>query len=189
MERTLKAFGLGDPYLLYVGSLEPRKNLIRLLEAFALLGQDRRRTKLVIVGAPKWQTSPILRRVRELGIEQEVRFLGPVPDDELPSLYSAAQLLVLPSLYEGFGLPVLEAMACGAPVVASNVSAIPEVAGDAAILVDPFDTRSISRAIARVLEDRALAEQMRARGLAQASRFSWELNIRDTCQIYEKVLA
>lgn len=188
VEQTLRRLRISDPYILFVGSLEPRKNLVRLLDAFSLRVQSWQ-AKLVIAGARKWQASPILRRVRELGIEGDVRFLGPVSDDDLPSLYSGAGAFVLPSLYEGFGLPVLEAMACGTPVVASNTPAIPEVAGDAAILVDPTDIRSIAHAIDRVLGDQALAEQMRDRGLAQASQFSWQRTARNTCQVYEKVLA
>ena len=130
---------------------------------------------------------PIFRRVTELGLQNLVHFTGFFPDDDLPALCSAATLLAMPSRYEGFGLPVLEAMACGTPVVCSNTSSLPEVAGDAALLVPPDDVRGWSEAIARVSTDDALCAQMRERGLAHAARFSWEQAARQTADLYRRV--
>jgi Glycosyltransferase len=145
-------YNLPECFILYVGTIEPRKNLTALLEAFhhLLATHDLR---LVIVGKKGWLYEGFFRRLRELGLEDRVIFTGYVPDEDLPAIYSAADLFVFPSLYEGFGLPVLEAMACGTPVVCSNTSSLPEVAGDAALLVDPTDVRALAGAIERVLTD------------------------------------
>jgi glycosyltransferase involved in cell wall biosynthesis len=184
---ALERHGIRRPYILSVGSLEPRKNLLRLLEAYARL--EGSRPSLVIAGARNyWKSSPVVETVSRLGLEQHVRFTGYVEDADLPALYSAASLFVFPSLYEGFGLPVLEAMACGTPVVTSSVSSLPEVAGDAALLVDPRDVDAIASAMRRILDDSDLAADLRARGLARAAQFSWERTARETLAVYEKVL-
>ena len=171
-------YGLPARYLLAVGTLEPRKNLTTLLRAFARL-RDRSEVDpalgLVIAGARGWLDDPIFRTVQSLGLEDAVRFPGFVDDDDLPALYRGAELVVFPSLYEGFGLPLLEAMACGVPVVASNTSALPEVAGGAAMLVDPLDIDAMAQAIARVLDDEALRARLREDGLARAAQFSWDV--------------
>jgi glycosyltransferase involved in cell wall biosynthesis len=195
------------PYILYVGTVQPRKNLVRLIEAFAQL-DDRRPTtddrrlatladeqrssfvlrpssdataiQLVIAGKRGWLTESIERRAAELGIADRVRFTGYVDDGDLPALLSGALAFVLPSLYEGFGMPVLEAMACGAPVLASNTSALPEVAGDAALLVDPTDTAAIAAGLARLATDAGLRAELRARGLARAAQFTWERCAEET---------
>jgi glycosyltransferase involved in cell wall biosynthesis len=130
----------------------------------------------------------VAEKVAQLGLQEQVTFTGYVPDEDLPALYNAAELFVFPSLYEGFGLPVLEAMACGAPVVTSNTSSLPEVAGDAAILVDPYDVNAIAQAMRQVLEDPALAEALRQKGLERAKLFTWEKTARQTIAVYEKVL-
>ncbi len=169
--------GLPAPYLLYVGTLQPRKNLERLLEAFArAIGTSdaARGLTLAIAGRRGWLSAPIEARAKALGVAERVRFLGYLPDADLPALLSGATAFVFPSLYEGFGMPVLEAMACGAPVLTSNSSALPEVAGEAALLVDPRDTDAITAAIARLAADAPLRAELRARGLARAARFSWE---------------
>jgi glycosyltransferase involved in cell wall biosynthesis len=141
-------------YILYVGSIEPRKNLLRLLEAYARLREWSPKWKLVIVGARNyWKSSPVAQAVERMGLQGQVKFTGYVPDEDLPALYNGADLFCFPSLYEGFGLPVLEAMACGTPVVTSNTSSLPEVAGEAALLVDPYDVEAIAAAMRRVLED------------------------------------
>jgi glycosyltransferase involved in cell wall biosynthesis len=160
------------PYILYVGSLEPRKNLLRLLQAYAQLRQQDTRWHLVIVGARNfWKNAPVVETVEELALKPWVHFTGFVEEEDLPALYNGADLFAFPSLYEGFGLPPLEAMACGTPVVTSNSSSLPEVVGDAAIMVDPYDVDAIAGAMARVLNDPALAADLRQRGLARAGQF------------------
>ncbi|MER3422187.1 MAG: glycosyltransferase family 1 protein [Nitrospiraceae bacterium] len=179
-----------DGYLLYVGNIEPRKNLTRLLEAYSLLkARGGCRLPLIFSGGGGWKNTDIYRRVSELSLEKDVRFLGYVPDEELPALMSGAELFVYPSLYEGFGLPPLEAMACGTPVVTSNVSSIPEVVGDAALMVDPYDVEGLAEAMQRALMDKDLREDMRIKGLARAKLFSWERTACETLKVYEEVHA
>ncbi len=160
-------------YIIYVGTLQPRKNLITLVDAFGNLLTEARSVHLVIVGRKGWLYEPLFARVRQLHLEERVHFPGYVPQPDLPALLTGAQAFVLPSLYEGFGLPVLEAMACGTPVICSNVSSLPEVAGDAAILINPHDTTGLVQALRRVLDDAALRHDLAQMGLAQVSRFSW----------------
>ncbi len=186
VEPILQSYDVAQPYILYVGALESRKNLPRLLEAYALLRAWSERWRLVIVGARKWKSSPILDTVQRLGLEPHVTFTGYVADEDLPALYTGADLFAFPSLYEGFGLPVLEAMACGTPVVTSNTSSLPEVVGDAALLVDPYDVEAMASAMRQVLEDPALAQALRQRGLARAATFSWERTARETIAVYEQ---
>ena len=185
----LRTYDVQQPYILYVGALESRKNLPRLLEAYALLREWSPQWRLVIVGARKWKFSPIFDAVQRLGLETHVTFTGYVEDEHLPALYAGADLFAFPSLYEGFGLPVLEAMACGTPVVTSNASSLPEVAGDAALLVDPYDVEQIAQAMWLVLSQPALAAALREKGLARAAQFSWERTARETIAVYERVLA
>ena len=186
---VLQRYGVDSPYILYVGSGETRKNLVRLLDAFARLPQANHGWKLVIVGACDSQGGPIAKAVTRLGLRDAVHFTGPAREDDLPALYAGAALFVFPSLIEGFGLPVIEAMACGTPVITSMTSSLPEVAGDAAILVDPYDPTAIEDAMRRVLEDRVLANELRARGLVRARQLTWEQIARRTALLYEEVLA
>lgn len=180
---------LGDrPLVLSVSAKRPHKNLMRLLDAHARLGDDPRPV-LVIPGYATPHEEELKARAAELGIERDVRFPGWVDDATIEGLYAAADLFVFPSLYEGFGLPVLEAMRRGVPVACSNRSSLPQVAGDAALLFDPSDTGSIRAAIERVLESPAEAELMRAAGRAQAERFTWEATARATVASYERALA
>jgi glycosyltransferase involved in cell wall biosynthesis len=144
--------------------------------------------RLVIVGAPRWKFSAIPRVLDELRLRDAVQFTGYVADADLPALYSAASVFCFPSLAEGFGLPVLEAMACGTPVVCSNASALPEVAGDAAVLVEPTDAEAIAVALKRVLQQPEMAAQLRQHGLARAARFSWERTATETLDVYSRVL-
>jgi glycosyltransferase involved in cell wall biosynthesis len=188
VDSILTRLGLRRPYLLFVGSLEARKNLPRLLEAYATLRPWSERWSLVVVGARKWKSSSIFQTVARLQLEDRVHFTGFVADADLPALYNGADLFVLPSLYEGYGLPVLEAMACGTPVVTSSCSSLPEVAGGAAVLVDPGSVESIAAGIRQVLGDPARADLLRRLGLAQAARFSWERTARETLAVYERVL-
>jgi glycosyltransferase involved in cell wall biosynthesis len=185
---ALARHNIDFPYILYVGSVEARKNLPRLLEAYAGLRNWLRQWKLVIVGARKWKFSPVFETVQRLGLEPYVHFTGYVEEADLPALYNGAALFAFPSLYEGFGLPVLEAMACGTPVVTSSSSSLPEVAGDAALLVDPYDIAALADAMRRVLEDSALAAALRVKGLERARQFTWERTARETIAVYERVL-
>jgi glycosyltransferase involved in cell wall biosynthesis len=185
----LARYGVIRPYILYVGSVEPRKNLLRMLDAYQLLLRWSDRWKFMIVGARNyWKSYPVAQKVEQLGLQDQVIFTGYIPDEDLPALYNGAELFCFPSLYEGFGLPVLEAMACGVPVVTSNCSSLPEVAGDAAILVDPYNVDEIADAMKRVLSDRELAQELRHLGLERAKQFSWEKTARETIAVYEKVL-
>ncbi len=186
---TLRRYGIDFPYILYVGSSEARKNLARLLDAFARLLRGGSRTKLVIAGAHDRQASQIAHTIVHLALEHDVHFTGPVQDEDLPALYCGAALFVFPSLIEGFGLPVIEAMACGTPVVTSKTASLPEITADAALLVDPRDPAALAAAMRQVLDDPVLAHDLRLRGLARAREFSWEQTARQMTSIYEKVLA
>jgi glycosyltransferase involved in cell wall biosynthesis len=166
-------YGLGDgPFILAVGTLQPRKNYARLIQAFAELRE--KELALVIAGGRGWLYEQIFAEVERLGLGRRVIFPGFVADEDLPALYSAAAVLAYPSIYEGFGLPILEAFACGTPVVSSNASCLPEVAGQAALLVAPTDIAALAEGLARALSDTALRAQMTAAGLARARIFTWQ---------------
>lgn len=183
-----KRYGLPGHFVLFLGALEPRKNLPRLLEAYAALPAGLRRdVKVVVAGMSGWLNDSIRARVAELGLDKSVHFAGYVAADDLGALYSLATVLAYPSLYEGFGLPVLEAMACGTPVLTSNVSSLPEVAGDAAVLVDPADAGSIAAGLRRLLDNPSLRGELAARGIAQAARFSWDRCARQTLDVYRRL--
>ena len=182
--RMLAKYHLNRRYILSVGSLEPGKNRGRLISAYAMLRGDGIDCPLVVVGQPAWHYQPDFELVRRLGLERDVQFLGYVPDDDLPALYSGAALLAFPSLYEGFGLPVLEAMACGTPVLTSSVSAPPEIAGDAAFLVDPNDVQELRAGLGKLLSDEALRSDLRARGFVRAGQFTWRRTARETLSVY-----
>jgi glycosyltransferase involved in cell wall biosynthesis len=177
---------LPERFILFVGTLEPRKNVTRLIEAYARLPKGR--PPLVLVGSKGWLYDEIFARVEALGLQDEVRFAGYVPADALPYWYNAAELLAYPSLYEGFGLPPLEAMACGTPVVTSTASSLPEVVGNAGLLVDPTDVEALAAAMERVLSEPDLRRQMQAAGLARARHFSWETTARRTVETYRRAL-
>ena len=188
LSSTLARHGISRPYLLYVGGINARKNVARLLESYARLRERHPESQLVIAGKPQWKTDQISATFRRLALERHVHFSGYVPEADLPALYSGAEAFVFPSLYEGFGLPPLEAMACGTPVIASNTSSLPEVVGDAAILVDPLDVDAIADAIGRVLTKQDLADDLRNRGLARARLFTWERTARETLAAYGQAL-
>jgi len=181
-------YGLPDRYLLFVGTIEPRKNLTRLLDAFEAVHAERLTDGLVIVGKRGWLYKDFFARVEASPVRETILFPGYVPDEDLPAVYAGAQASVLPSLYEGFGLPALEAMACGTPTVASNAASIPEVGGEAALYFDPNDLEVMTRTIRRVLREAALREEMQARGLAQAARFSWERTAQETLAVYRQAV-
>jgi glycosyltransferase involved in cell wall biosynthesis len=187
-------YGLSESYLLYVGTLHPRKNLVRLVQAFAALLQslaassNRRMDglQLVLAGQKGWHYDEIFAEVRRLGLTERVVLTGYVPGADLGGLLSGALAFVFPSLYEGFGLPVLEAMACGTSVVCSATSSLPEVAGDAALLVDPLDTEEISRALYQIVVDEPLRRVLVERGFQQVQRFSWQRCAQETLQVLEE---
>lgn len=183
-------YGVPEEFVLFVGTVEPRKNLPTLFEAFRLvLDRYRSRAKLVVVGPLGWLVDESLEAVERLSLEDDVLFLKKVPVADLLHLYNAARVLVMPSFYEGFGRPALEAMACGTPVIVSNVSSLPEVVGDAGILVSPHDPEDIAVAIWRVLSDAQLREEMRAKGLSRATCFSWERAAQQTLDVYREVMS
>lgn len=176
-------------YLCYVGVLEPRKDVPTLIDAYARIAGAFPDVPLAIVGRNGWMYESIFRRVEEHGIGNRVRFLGHVAQEELIGLYNGARAFVYPSRYEGFGLPILEAMQCGAPVVTTTVSSMPEVAGDAALLVPPSDAAALAGALERLLSDDALARDLSARGVARAATFSWERCAADTARVYQSIAA
>ncbi len=180
------ARGLPSEFVFALGTLEPRKNLTGLLRAFAQL--RRPRPSLYVAGGQGWRASPIFDTVRQLNLMEEVHFPGFVPEDELPLWYNAARLFVFPSLYEGFGLPVLEAMACGTPVITSTAASLPEVGGKAAVLVPPEDTDRIAQEMQRVLDDPQVRMEMRAAGRIQASRFTWRAMADKTVDSYQRAV-
>jgi glycosyltransferase involved in cell wall biosynthesis len=179
-------YGLPAQYLLFVGTLEPRKNLTRLLQAYARLRAEGcgKHVQLVVAGRTGWLYTDIFDAVKTLGLNEEVVFTGFVDDADLPALYRGACLFVFPSLYEGFGLPILEAMASGVPVVTSTTASMPEVAGDAAVLVDPQDPEAIAAGMARVLAEDRLRQAMIQKGLARARRFTWDSVAEATLALY-----
>ncbi len=188
--RLRARYGLPARYVLYVGTIEPRKNLVRLIRAMALLHTNYRLDcGLVVVGPRGWKDRVVFETVARLGLTDQVRFLGYVPTEDVCALYNLADVFVFPSLYEGFGLPVLEAMACGAPVVTSRVGALAEVAGGAAALVDPRDETHIAAALARVLTDGTYAAHLRASGRARAAQFGWTRAATETVAVYRRALA
>lgn len=187
-DAVLRKYGLPPEYLLYVGTIQPRKNLDTLIEGFARLkrGDDSGR-KLVIVGRKGWLYERLFARIKELALDTEIIFTGFVPDEDLPYIYDKATVFVYLSLFEGFGLPPLEAMACGVPVITSNTTSLPEVVGTAGITIDPTDVDGLTTALERVLDDSALAAGMREAGRARAQLFSWEAAARETLAIYTRV--
>ena len=186
--RVRERFQLQDAFVLYAGNVKPHKNLERLIEAFDLVrtrGLDH--LKLVLIGDEISKYAALRRAVHQHQLHKHVRFLGYLPEETLAVMYRLAGVFVFPSLYEGFGLPPLEAMASGTPVVTSNVSSLPEVAGNAALLVDPYDPEAIADGIYRVLTDDALRHELRQKGVARARQFSWETSVGRVREIYGEV--
>ncbi len=189
LERVRARYALPRrPYILSVGTVQPRKNYARLVEALSLLRGQGLDVSLVIVGAAGWLANPIYEAIKHLHMSEFVHFTGFADDADLPALYTGAICVAIPSLYEGFGLPVLEAMACGTPVLTSNVSSLPEVAGDAALLIDPHETQAIADGLTRLITDSTLREQLIARGYQQAARFTWERSARELRAVYHQIL-
>jgi alpha-1,3-rhamnosyl/mannosyltransferase len=191
IEPARHKYGLPEQYVLYLGINKPHKNLVRLIEAWSLvighwdLGLDR--WPLVIAGHWDPRYPQARRKAAALGLEDSVIFLGDVAEADLPALYSGAELFVFPSIYEGFGLPPLEAMACGVPVLCSKTSSLPEIMGEAALTFDPLDVAEMAAKIGEALRDGALREEMREKGLRQAAKFSWERTAQETLEVYREV--
>jgi len=185
LARVKARYDLPEHFIFSVGTLQPRKNYERLIQAFAQLRAtaEGHAYQLVVAGSKGWLYGSIFDAVRESGMEQDVSFLGFVSDEDLPALYALADLFAFPSLYEGFGLPVLEAMACGTPVVCSEASSLPEVAGDAAILMDPLDVCGWAEAMEQALDNEEVRRELVARGLAQARRFRWDRAAREWLEL------
>lgn len=183
--------GLPDNYLLYFGSNKPHKNLVRLMEAFGKLQTSNHKPQTTLVVAGYWDARyPEAKQVAEQrGWADRVKFIGPVAEADLPALYSGAQWFVFPSEYEGFGLPVLEALACGAPVICSNASSLPEVAGEAAVYFDPADTDKLIETLRQALTTEGLQAQLRQRGLARAAHFSWTKTAQITQRVYSDLIS
>jgi glycosyltransferase involved in cell wall biosynthesis len=182
-------YGIEGDYILSVGSIQPRKNLSRLISAYSRLRRNRSGDKLpqlVLVGKCAWLFDEILQTIEALKIGRSVILTGYVPEAHLPALYSGAVCFVYPSYFEGFGLPPLEAMKCGTPVIVGNKTSLPEVVGDAAFLVDPFNVDEIAHAMEQVLKDSSLRSQLRAKGLERSKLFDWQDTARKTVAVYKK---
>lgn len=178
-------YQIQQDYFLYLGTLEPRKNIPRLVQAFHVVSQKQKDVILVLAGQKGWQYEEIFKTIQYLKLENKVRFLGYVPDEDKRVLYSGARAFLFPSLYEGFGMPPLEAMACGTPVVVSNTSSLPEVVGAAGLYVNPLDVENMAEAMVRITENDTLRENNIRAGLLQAQKFSWENAAKVVLKMYE----
>jgi glycosyltransferase involved in cell wall biosynthesis len=187
-ERLAQRYGIEGDFILYLGRLQARKNLARLIEAYALVRKAGFSQTLVIAGKRDSLFEPVQARIKELKLEQNILLPGYVHAEDVPIFYSAAEVFVYPSLYEGFGLPVIEAMSCGVPVITSRGSSLEEVAGTAALSIDPLDVEAIAQAIVKVLGDTALREQLREAGLARSKQFNYKDAARQTVAVYERVM-
>jgi len=192
LARVRKRYGIAGEYVLAVGSIQPRKNLARLVRAYSALRRGRGRSnlpQLVLAGKKAWLYGDTLRAIQEEGLGESVLLTGYVSEGDLPALYTGALFFAYPSFYEGFGLPPLEAMSCGAPVLTGNLTSLPEVVGDAGLTVDPLDTGALAEALARLIDDDALRADLRERGLTRARRFDWRETARMTLQVYRRVMS
>lgn len=184
VQQTLQKYQLREPYILYIGTIEPRKNLVRLVEAFHRIAQLCPDHNLVIAGMKGWMYDDLFEAVQRLKLESRVAFAGFIAEEDKPYVISAAAVFAYPSLYEGFGIPVLESLACGTPTLAGNRSSLPEVAGDAALLVNPENVDDIADNLHRLLTDFALRDSLRSKSIQQAARFSWCRTAEETLQAY-----
>jgi glycosyltransferase involved in cell wall biosynthesis len=184
-----RRFGIEGDFILFVGTIEPRKNLITLLQAFEdILRHTELKPQLVVAGRVGWLTDKLFNRAGQSDAADRLVFTGYLGDDELRALYSAASVFVYPSIYEGFGLPVLEAMACGAPVVTSDIASLRQTAGDAARLVSPSDAAALAKNIVDLLENKSEQQYLSQAGIKHAQQFSWEKAARETLDIYAEVV-
>ena len=189
LRRVRETYQLPESYILAVGSIQPRKNLVRLIEAYKHLhqtGANSNLPALALVGKRAWLYGETLRAVAESGCADKIIFTDYVSEADLPALYSGAVCFVYPSYFEGFGLPPLEAMQCGAPVITGNLTSLPEVVGDAGLQVNPFDARALAEVLRRVLDNPDLRARLRVKGFAQAKRFTWRETARRTLQVYQQ---
>ncbi|HUV94138.1 MAG TPA: glycosyltransferase family 1 protein [Anaerolineae bacterium] len=185
---VMRRYGIGCPFILGLGTLQPRKNFPRLIRAYDLLRREHNIPhQLVIAGGKGWLYDDIDETIDELGLHEHVLLPGFVADEDLPALYSAADVFAFPSLYEGFGIPVLEAMACGTPVVTTPVSSLPEAAGEAALFVSPKDIEGLADALWQLIDDSALRDELRGRGFQQAKRFTWAGAAKKVLRIYHSL--
>lgn len=182
-------YNIPKDYLLYLGTLEPRKNIVRMIEAYAMVrAKDGDVPPLVLAGRKGWMYDDIFRRITELGLEKNILTTGYLPDQDVPLLLAGAQAFFFPSIYEGFGLPPLEAMACGTPVLTSDGNSLKEVAGDCAVLVDPFDTESIADGMSRIIGDEALRQDLSRRGIAHAAEYTWERSAEVVYRLIDRLM-
>jgi glycosyltransferase involved in cell wall biosynthesis len=184
---VIKKYNLPSKYILFVGNIEPRKNLPGLIRAFRAI-KNSVEEKLVVVGAKAWKSTPIFELVRELELMDDVHFAGYVDDADLPAIFNGASVLVLPSFYEGYGLPIIEAMRCGVPVIGSNVSAIPEIIGDAGFLIDPHNAEELSDAVKQMIKSPSVRRHYSQLALQRAAHFSWKKTAQQTLEVYKKVV-
>jgi glycosyltransferase involved in cell wall biosynthesis len=184
MDEFKEKYGLKENYLLFVGTLQPRKNIVRLIEAFSMLKDE---IQLIIIGKKGWLYEEILNAPKKFNAEDRIRFLDFVPDEDLSLFYKNALCFVLPSLYEGFGLPILEAMNCGCPVIAGNISSLPEAGGDAALYVDPLSVADIKKKLEIIIGDKDLREKLIKKGHEQVKKFSWEKTAGETLKELESL--
>lgn len=186
VEKHLKELDVEPPFILSVGTLEPRKNFERLIEAYVF--SDRRDVKLVLVGKKGWKYDGVFEKIRKYHLQNNVVYLDYVSQDQLVALYNACLFFVMPSLYEGFGFPALEAMKCGAPVAVSQNSSLPEVVGEAGVLFDPYDVESIRARMDLLFRDDAMRQQMQQKSVDQAMKFSWNRTARETLEVFHQVM-
>lgn len=187
LDRVCRKYRLQEPFALYVGTIEPRKNLDRLVQAFGQVRSANRQLQLILVGQLGWKYRKVLKQIEDLGLQDRVRCLGYVPDEDLPAIYSLANFSVYPSLYEGFGLPIIESMACGTPVITSNQSSMAELGAGAALLIDPLQINSIADGFSRLLNDTTLQSELRVAGLQRAAQYSWSRAAAETLKVYKSI--
>jgi glycosyltransferase involved in cell wall biosynthesis len=188
VDEVRRRYSLPERFMIHVGTIEPRKNLTRLIEALQQLRKAGLTIPLVVVGGKGWLYDEFFQRLEQSDVRDAVLFPGYVPSADLPAIYSAASLAAMPSVYEGFGLPVLESMASGTPVVSSDASSLPELGGEAARYFDPYDVEAMAEAIGEVWSDELLRDEMREKGLVEAAKFSWERAAEETWAVYESIL-
>ena len=187
-ERVKIKYHINEPYVLFVGAIEPKKNIELIIKAFHICQKNNPHLTLVIAGKKSWKFETIFQLVDSLNLKKSVIFLNFVPGEDLPALYSAAEVFLFPSRYEGFGLPVLEAMKCGTPVITSNVSSLPEIVGETGLMVNPDDYEKLAEKILKLISDRDFHSKYAHYSLERAKLFSWEKTCRETMEIYKEVL-
>lgn len=189
INHILQKYHIINEYVIYLGTLEPRKNIERLIKAYSMLKRETMSpVKLVIVGRKGWKYDPVFELIEKLGLKEEIIFTGYVPQEDIPLLLCGSLVFMFPSLYEGFGLPPLEAMACGVPVITSNAASLPEVVGDAGILVDPFSVEEIKNAMDLVINDKEVRRTMSQKGLSQAAKYSWKHTAEELMNVFEELI-